>query len=58
MIRLFEILNSNTENKLVKRVQFQLIHKILMSSSESIKITQSSSVLNPERAKFLIDKSK
>ena len=48
------ILNGNKENKLVKRVLFQLTHELLVSGSESIKMTQSCSALNPDRVKFQI----
>ena len=44
-------------NKFVKRVWFQFTHKWLVSNPGSIKITQSSSALNPERAKFQKGKS-
>ena len=51
VVRRYDILNGNTKNKL-KGFQYQWTHKYFISSPNSIKTTQSSSALNPERIKF------
>ena len=53
-----DILNGNKEKEYMKRVYFHLIKKSLAPSPESVKIIQSRSALNQERAKFLTGKPK